>query len=277
MLEALKDWNDAYANMAYVEGSELLPDIWAQNAVEYRKKTAKIDEDQPYGDTSRQQFDLIWPDAAPKGLLVFVHGGYWMKFDKSYWTDLAEGARANGWAVCLPSYTLAPEARIGQITQEIGAAITAAAAQVAGPVRLAGHSAGGHLVMRMICNDTPLPAAICARLAHVVSISGVHDLRPLRHTALNDTLGIDPAEAQTESPALLAPGVQVPVTCWVGGGERPEFIRQSRLMAMIWEGLNMDMSCVIDGTLNHFSILDGLHDADSPLVQCILNGVQPKA
>ena len=48
--------------------------------------------------------------------VVFVHGGYWMKFDRSYWSHFSEGLTARGWAVAMPSYTLAPEARIGSMT-----------------------------------------------------------------------------------------------------------------------------------------------------------------
>ncbi len=105
---------------------------------------------------SPQPLRPLPPEGTPKGLLVFVHGGWWIAFDKSVWSHLAEGAVAAGWAVAMPSYTLAPEARIAEITREIGQAIEAAAARVAGQILLAGHSAGGHLVTRMVCRDTPL-------------------------------------------------------------------------------------------------------------------------
>src|SRR3546814_5563195 len=55
---------------------------------------------------------------SPAGLAVFVHGGYWMAFDKSSWSHLAAGAVARGWAVALPSYTLCPEARISDRSEE---------------------------------------------------------------------------------------------------------------------------------------------------------------
>ena len=47
-----------------------------------------------------------------------------------------QGARANGWTVAVPGYTLAPEARISEITREIGTAIGKAAALVERPIRL---------------------------------------------------------------------------------------------------------------------------------------------
>ena len=67
------------------------------------------------------------PEAAPQGLLVFVHGGYWLRFDREMWSHLAAGAVARGWACAVPSYTLAPEARIGAMTREIASAVEVAA------------------------------------------------------------------------------------------------------------------------------------------------------
>ena len=267
MLKPIKDWDDAFANMAHIAGSEALPDIWAEGALAYRDNGVSIETDITYGDHPREKFDIVWPVGTPKGLAVFIHGGFWMRLDKSYWTDFAEGARANGWAVCLPSYTLAPEARLTEMTQQMGAAIAAAASRVAGPIHISGHSAGGHLAARMICADTPLPRSVLTRVAHTQSISGLHDLRPLMHTKMNDVLHIDEAEALRESAALLRPANASPLTCWVGGGERPEFIRQSELMAQMWSGLDTNAACYIDGDFNHFSVLEGLRDPESRITQ----------
>ena len=108
--------------------------------------------------------------------MVFVHGGYWLRFDRSFWSHLAKGSVDSGYAVAMPSYTLCPDIRIAGITQEIGRAIEHAAGAVDGPLYLTGHSAGGHLVSRMVCADSPLSEATRSRLRNVVSISGVHDV-----------------------------------------------------------------------------------------------------
>ncbi|MBT8409349.1 MAG: alpha/beta hydrolase [Alphaproteobacteria bacterium] len=267
-----RDWDDAYANMAHIQGSEALPAEWTASAAAYRASGVQSHQDIAYGDHPREVFDLILPDPEPRGLVVFVHGGYWMKLDKSFWTHYAEGARARGWAVAMPSYTLAPQSRLRGITRQIGRAIAAAATQVSGPIRLAGHSAGGHLVTRMLCADSPLPPEVLERIAHTVSISGVHDLRPLLFTAMNDTLRLDAAEATAESAALLMPLGQPSLCAWVGGGERPEFIRQAQLMAEMWSVLGVPAFCHIDGSEHHFSVLDGLRVPQSPLIEELLGG-----
>ena len=263
------DWDDAFANMAHIPGSDGLPALWAERALAYRAATSVTQLDIPYGDHPREKFDLVLPDSAPKGLVVFVHGGYWMQLDKSYWTDLAEGARAQGWAVCLPSYTLAPEARISHMTTQVGAAIGAAADKVAGPIRISGHSAGGHLVSRMICDDTPLSKAVLDRLELCMSISGLHDLRPLLKTQMNDTLRLDMQEASRESAVLHRPVTGPRFHAWTGGGERPEFIRQAKLLDDIWSGLDAQSTCTIDGDHHHFSVIEGLKNPDAAITRAL--------
>lgn len=261
------DWDDAFANMAYAPGAEKLPAVWTEAAARFRSNGVHVSE-HAYGSGPRAQFDLFAPEGTPKGLAVFVHGGYWMKFDKSYWSHFAQGALRRGWSVCMPSYTLAPGAQIADMTQEIGAAIRLAASKIEGPIRLSGHSAGGHLVSRMLCADTPIPDVL-GRVAHTLSISGVHDLRPLLWTKLNDTLGLDAISAAAESPVLHMPNGTPHVTAWVGGGERPEFIRQSELFTSVWRSLNAQMHLKIDGIHNHFTVIEGLCDPDSPITRAL--------
>lgn len=267
---ARRDWDDAFSNMAHVDGSEKLPAFWADRAARYRASGVQLDEDIRYGDADRELMDIVWPDEAPKGLAVFVHGGFWIRMDKSHWTDLAEGARANGWAIAFPQYTLAPEMHISQMTRQVAAAIALAADKVDGPIRLAGHSAGGHLVTRMVCADSPLPTPVLNRIQHVLSLSGLHDLRPLMWTAMNELLKLDEAEACAESVALQRPNDRANVTAWVGGGELPEFIRQTKLLAIMWDGLDADIREVIEGKHNHFTVLDSLKEANSPLTRAFI-------
>ncbi len=262
----ITDWDDAYAVRAHIPNAESYIDSWPVQASAFRASHAsRAKLDLTYGPGDRQRFDLFLPLGEPRGLAAFVHGGYWMDFDKSAWSHLAAGAVATGWAVAVPSYTLAPEARIAAITREIAVAISTAAAMVQGPIRLAGHSAGGHLVSRMACSDVDLAHDIRKRLVHVLSISGVHDLRPLRATQMNETLRIDAQEVRAESPALLDPAPGTKLTAWVGADERPEFVRQTDLVANAWSLPGIAVRAHHDQGRHHFDVLAGLTDRDSPI------------
>lgn len=264
----IADWDDAYANGAHIDAAETYPPMWQQRAAAFRHELDERAElDIPYGEGARNRYDLFRPAGSAAGLAVFVHGGYWRAFDKSTWSHLARGAVARGWAVAVPSYTLAPAARISEITVEIARAVEAAAERVVGPVHLAGHSAGGHLVSRMLCRDAPLDAATRARIALAVSISGLHDLRPLLNLEMNKDLKLDAAEAEKESPALLQPVRGARLTCWVGSGERPEFRRQNDLLSNIWTGLGADMATVHAEGKHHFNVIGDLEEARSLLTR----------
>lgn len=258
----------AYANADFIPGGAEYPDRWSEAARQFREIEAAVGRarlNQSYGAGDRQRFDLFLPAGRPEGLVVFVHGGFWHLFDRNYWSHLAAGPVARGWAVAVPSYTLAPEARISEITREIASAITAAAALVAGPIRLTGHSAGGHLVARMACRDVALAEPVSERLARIVPISPLADLRPLLETSMNAALRLDPAEAKAESPALCRDRREVPVTVWVGAGERPAFLDQARWLAEAWE-----VPQRIAPDRHHFDVIEELAEAESPLTNTLL-------
>lgn len=271
MMHRIADWNAVYDNAPAIPDGASWPGRWVEPARAFREamgERARLGI--AYGPAGRNLLDLFLPEGTPKGLVVFVHGGFWMALDRSHWSHLAQGPLAHGYAVAIPEYTLCPDIRIAGITVEIGAAIAGAGALVAGPIRLAGHSAGGHLVSRMVSHTSPLPDAVRDRIAGVVSISGLHDLRPLRRTWRQDRLCIDGAEALAESPALLEPLPGTRITCWVGASETSEFRRQNALLANIWRGLGAATDCVEEPDRHHFNVVDGLADAGHPLVRALL-------
>ncbi|PWC89441.1 esterase [Azospirillum sp. TSH100] len=272
-LRKITDWDDAYSNGAHIPGGDAYPARWAEQAAAFRAVLAaagRAELDLPYGEGERERYDLFRPEGSSKGTVVFVHGGYWMAFDKGRWSHLAAGPLARGWAVAMPSYTLCPDTRIAGITLQMARAVNAIAKAEAGPLRLTGHSAGGHLVSRLVCADAPLPEEVRARVEHVVSISGLHDLRPLLNTGMNVKLGLDEAEAVAESPALLRPQPGIGVTCWVGADERPEFVRQTELLANIWLGLGAATGLRLAEGRHHFDVIDDLADPESALVSVLL-------
>ena len=257
-------WDDAYSNGAYIPNANSFYESWVRDAAAFRE-TAQGDLDISYGPSSRNTLDLFMPEGTPRGLAVFVHGGYWLETDKSMWSHLAAGAVASGWACAVPSYDLCPDVRIADITRQVARAIRLAAERVAGPIHISGHSAGGHLCMRMGCADQPLGADVTGRVRRILGISGLYDLRPLMMTGMNRGLRIDEAEAWTESPALLRPHAGIDIVSWVGGDERPEFIRQSELLATIWAGVGAPPEFVNDKGFHHFDVIAGLSEPDSPI------------
>lgn len=241
------DWDDAFDNSGYVPGADAFRDHWAASAAELRSTWGY--EEIAYGQHSRERADVFKPKSKEIGTVIFVHGGYWHMLDKSFVSHFAAGPLARGWRVIVPSYPLCPELRVSQIVESLQRLIE----PIKGEIALIGHSAGGHLVSRL---------ATLTPVSRVVSVSGVHDLRPLLATRMNETLRLTADEALAESPALL-PAPKVPITFWVGAAERPEFLRQCRLAAEAWP----DARDVYEPGLHHFNIVDSLCDPDGALTR----------
>lgn len=263
------DWDDAYANAAYIEGGEHFPKMWAREAAVFRK-LASHDLDIPFGERPRERYDLFFPEGDAKGLFVFIHGGYWLSFDKSHWSHFAAGATAQGWTVMMPSYDLCPDVPLSSITLEIGAAINHAAKREAGPIVIAGHSAGGHLAARMMCEDAPLEPDVAARVRRAVGISGLYDLRPLQKTKMNDKLHITDDVAAAESPVLLAPRAGAEIVVWVGAEERPAFVRQSKDFTGVWAVKGAALELNIEVRKHHFDVIESLADPRSEMIKSAL-------
>lgn len=267
------DLNEAYNNVDFIPEGKSYEGRWAADAAEHRSLEQGLGRaylNLPYGDTDRQRYDLFYPAGRPEGLVVFVHGGYWRRFDRSFWSHFTAGPVARGWAVAVPSHTLAPMARISAITQEIAQAVTTAADRIAGPLVLTGHSAGGHLVARMVQAGGPLSEAVAGRVVRCVPISPVSDLRPLVGLELNADLRLDPAEAAAESPMLGRPQPGISLSVWVGADERPVFLDQARWLAEAW-----DAPLHVPDGLHHFDVIDGLKSRDSDLTRDLLEPVAP--
>ena len=253
------DMDREYQNGAFIPGADDFVARWSQDASAFR--AAHPFQDLSYGPGARQGLDMFLPDSPAKGLLVFIHGGYWMAFGRADWSHLAAGALARGWACALPSYTLAPENRIAHMTQDMARAVAMAGERVGGPLIVSGHSAGGHLAARLACADQSV------RIDRVVPISPLAELEPLIATQMNATLQLDVEEASRESPARHRLRQDVQAHVWVGGQERPAFLWQARTLSESW-----GCDWTVDPGKHHFNVIDGLMDPNSPLIARLLDG-----
>jgi arylformamidase len=202
--------------------------------------------DLAYGDSPRQIVDLFLPEARRPPLLVFIHGGYWQRFDPKAFSFVAERLVEAGAAVALIGYDLAPAVDMDKIVAEIRQGLAwlyrHAEAQGFDPERMfvAGHSAGGHLSAMALATDwaeARLPADL---IKGVCAISGVFDLEPIRRCYLNEVLQLTPEQVRRNSPLGLAPRARCPVTVTLGGRETDAFHEQSRAYARMLKQADLE-------------------------------------
>ncbi|WP_116132357.1 alpha/beta hydrolase [Tropicimonas sp. IMCC34043] len=259
----------AYDNADFIPEGHGYFDRWVKQAAAFRAAhPATLQRlDLAYGPHPREAYDLFLPQSgAPVGLVIFVHGGFWQLGGRKDWSHLAAGALGHGWAVALPSYPLAPEARIAKISRAVVRAVEAAAETTQGPILLSGHSAGGHLALRTVCPGAALSADVRARIAGVLAISPIVDLNPLLLLPMNEFLLIDADEAESESP-MLYPQPDCPVQIEIGAMERPAFIDQALRLADAWPAAELT---VTEGR-HHFDVPAPLSDPESRLVTAMLS------
>jgi arylformamidase len=277
------DYEAEYNNRARVPEH---PDIfarWAREAEDYRAEAMKERRAElglSYGSTMRQVIDLFSPKSdvtrsdvtrrnvtAP--LALFIHGGYWRSLEPSLFSQMARGANAHGIAVAVVGYDLCPQVTIAEIIDQIRHACLFLWLRTGRRMMVYGHSAGGHLAAAMVATDwqSLYPKAPADLVPTAYSISGLFDLSPLVHVAMAQDLRLDAAEARSVSPLFWPPPRGRVLDAVVGELESSEFLRQSRVIADVWEkGGAQTRYQEIAGT-NHFAVLDALTDPQSGMVR----------
>lgn len=254
----------AYDNNAAVADSAALIRRRDQRAAAYRARHAGH-LDLPYGPGERQRWDL-YPAADPAApCLVFVHGGYWQRNGREQFAHLAAGVAAHGWSFAVVGYPLAPRYRLGAMVAALNRALThldrhGPAHGIAGPVVLAGWSAGAQLTALALAHPT-----VTAGLA----ISGVHDLEPLAQTSIGAPLRLTAAEISAFSPLRIPPAA-APLTLAYAEHELPALASDSVALHRHRQHHGVASTLLVVPACNHFSILDALEHPAGPLTQAVI-------
>jgi arylformamidase len=143
-----------------------------------------------------------------------------------------------------------------------------AAAHGGDPQRIAlvGHSAGGHLATMLLgCRWKQVADDLPALLVNgAMSISGLFDMEPLRHTPfLQGDLRLTPQAVARLSPAFF-PRPKGKLYAVVGAAESDEFLRQNQLIRDVWGPTAVPVCETVPGR-NHFDVLESLVDPSGRL------------
>jgi len=262
-----------YNNRTLVPEHATYFERWTRESV-LARQAHDVVLDVAYGSGGSETLDIFpaagCPGTALAPVLVFVHGGYWRSMDKADHSFLAPAFVKQGTCVVVPNYALCPAVSIADITMQMVKALAWVYRHIGSHggdprrITVVGHSAGGHLCAMLLTCQWPayqsgLPAAL---VKNALSVSGLYDLEPLRHTPfLAPSLRLTPAQVKKASPALLpAPAVQGGrgvLYSVAGGSESSEFLRQNRLIEQAWGKEGVPVCEALPG-LNHFSVLDAL-------------------
>jgi acetyl esterase/lipase len=148
-----------------------------------------------YGADPNQFFELLRPSDSSIGSAVMIHGGFWRaKYDLDHVRPFCAALAARGVTTANLEYR-----RVGQpgggwpgSFEDVLAGVRAASEVFGKPAVVIGHSAGGHLALRLSSEPVSLRAIIA--LAPVANLRLAYELN-LSNGAVAEFLGATPASA----------------------------------------------------------------------------------
>jgi arylformamidase len=225
-----------------------------------------------YGAHPDEQLDLYLPTTRPKADMpvhVFIHGGYWQELGRADSSFMAAPLLAQGCAVAIIDYTLAPHASLDVIVDQCTRAVLWCSEQIpvwGNRLILSGSSAGAHLAAMVLTRVDVVHSAVL--------LSGIYDLTPLIGTYINDVVGINHEQAIRLSPVWMAPVRPMSLIVCDGGIETGEFHAQSDAFAHAWADLGCDLTRVTVLERNHFDLPYDLGDPSTTLGKLVVDQSQ---
>jgi dipeptidyl aminopeptidase/acylaminoacyl peptidase len=145
-----------------------------------------------YGDDANQFFEMWYPISTVAGCAIFVHGGFWReKYDLSHANPFCAALAAKGVITANLEYR-----RVGQpgggwpgTFDDVIAGVNAASEHLGDTPVVVGHSAGGHLALRLASESVPVKAVVA--LAPVADLRFAYELN-LSNGAVVEFLGGTP-------------------------------------------------------------------------------------
>lgn len=257
-----------YTNPVFLEPPDLssmaLPPSVVPEGVEQVKDIAYVDN----GDPLKQKLDVYRPkDGKTHAVVVFLHGGAWVRGDRSQYPAIGGRFAGSGLVMVVPSYRLAPAHRHPAQIEDAAAAVAWTVkniAQFGGDPRrifLAGHSAGGHLASLLATNPQWLGkhGLSPASLRGVMTFSGVYDV-----SLAGGIFGPSAESIQGASPIRHVNGKMPPFLITYCEHDYAFLPSQARLFHAALSGAGQNARLVYVPGENHISeIISVLKDTDA--------------
>ena len=249
--------------------TKIVPDWINRSAITRTNLKSAIDIS--YGKSEKQKLDFFSSPDINSPTVIFFHGGYWQRGDKSVYSFLANSFVNNNINFLAVGYDLCPKISITQIVLQAQEAIVWIW-QNANRLEInkdkfivSGHSAGGHITGMMmgtewnkISSDLPNNLILAG-----IPISALNLLEPIRHTTLNDALKMDKEEAKSQSPIYLPPKTNAQQLIVYGANETDEFHRQSNIYYEKFKSKERKIERYIVPDADHFDEMNNLSNEKS--------------
>jgi acetyl esterase/lipase len=233
-----------------------------------------------YGLDPAQRLDVYVPDRprsdeGPLPVLIFFHGGAWVRGNRSWLKFMAPAVTSLPAIFVAGTYRLAPSARWPAQYTDVRDAIQCVHESIVefggdpGRVVVGGHSAGGHLAAMAVLRGEIPPVRAC------LPVSSSFDLRygdvspDSEEARVYRFLLSERSQDADASPILFAKGCRTPFHLSWGSADLARIIRTSNAMATALRETGCPVSTAIMQGARHFDTHLWLSDLAHPWYACL--------
>ena len=232
-----------------------------------------------YGSYPRNTLDFFSPNGNSLGFILYIHGGYWQRGDKSVYSFIAKPFVERGYSVAVMNYQMCPDVKLTEIVPQAREAIkwlwnNSSNLKISRDnFNVLGHSAGGHITTEMLfTNWNQEDQSLPKNLLHTgVAVSGIYDFEPILYCSENDGLRMDLKEAKAASTIHKKPSIDIPHILSYGLNEPPDMHRQSLDYAKTFASNFSSLEIIEINNADHFETVDAITDEDGQLFNKILS------
>ncbi|MDB5751055.1 MAG: putative Esterase/lipase [Ramlibacter sp.] len=251
----------------------------AELSARARQRLTAARLDLRYGQGKLATLDVFPAAAAAAPVHVFLHGGYWRGRDKSDYSYVADALVPMGITTVVMNYDLCPAVELPAIVRQVREGfqwIHAHAKEWGGDpaaITASGHSAGAHLIAAALPQSGEATPPWVPRAATL--ISGIYELEPVLSISVNQEIRLRPEQVDALSPMRRPPHPSVPLVLVAGGGEPTSWVKQSHDFAKACTAAGGRATYVEVPGAHHYSVMNGLEDADGLLARLIAACAKP--
>jgi len=250
----------AYDQRAYAPLGDQITARFISDSAETRRRLGNP-ERHSYGPTAIEKLDIFRTPAANAPVMVFVHGGAWLRNQASDFHYIAENfVRAGAHFVALdfvPVDHANGDLRVmaDQVRRAVVWVYRNAKSFGGDPNRIfvSGQSSGAHLAGVALITDWAKDFAAPADiLKGGVLQSGMYEMKPVRLSSRGSYIKFDDAMEDAMSSQRHIANLRAPIVVTYGTNETPEFQRQNREFAAAVKAAGKPVTLVVLPNHNHY-------------------------
>jgi len=252
----------AYEQRAYAPLGDQITTRFVSDSAEVRRRLGNPQR-MSYGPTDIEKLDIFRTPRANAPIMVFAHGGAWLRNQASDFHYLAENFVRNGAHFVALDFIPVDKANgdlrvmADQVRRGIVWVQRNAASFGGDPNRIyvSGQSSGAHLAGVALTTDWAkqygAPADI---LKGGVLQSGMYEMKPVRLSSRSSYVKFDDAMEDAMSSQRHIANIRAPIAVMYGTNETPEFQRQNREFAAAVKAAGKPVTLTVLPNHNHYEV-----------------------